>query len=159
MSTNFSKEFKLYEGLFSERASKTTTKKTLTEARGAEEIQAEIDRLQQELNQVKATEKRAAYNGKFPKVLYAWDIYADEDEKGTWCSAEKSGIDWDGYVYETKDAAIQGGWDHLNELANEGELEYDPDEYTVDAFEIPFKELTAETLEYSDLEHLIPPIV
>ena len=158
MSTNFAKEFKLYENLNGEKESKIKNKKILKESRSAADIQAEIERLQQELAQAKADEKRSTYNGTFPTTLYTWDIYLDEDDKGTWCGAEKDGIDWDGIVYETEDAAIDGGWNLLKELEDEGELEYDPDEYTVEAIAIPFKELTAEILEYSDLEHLIPPI-
>ena len=157
MSTNFAKEFKLYEGLYAGQETKTA-KKPLKESRSAAEIQAEIERLQQELAQAKAAEKRATYDGKFPTTLYTWDIYLDEEDKGTWCGAEKDGFDWDGIVYETADDAVDGGWNLLQELEDEGELEYDPDEYTIDTIAIPFKELTAETLEYSNLDHLIPPI-
>ena len=43
-------------------------------------------------------------------------------------------------------------------IRGEGEVDGDPDEYTIDILPVPFKELTAEILEFSDLEHLIPPI-
>ena len=48
MSTNFAKEFKLYEGMYS--------KKPLKESRSAADIEAEIEKLQQELQQAKAAE-------------------------------------------------------------------------------------------------------
>ena len=127
--------------------------------RSAADIRAEIECLQQELTQAIIEEKRNTYNGTFPTTLYTWDMYVDEDEKGTWCGAEKDGIDWNGYVYETEDDAVTGGLDLLMQLNNEGDLDYDVDDYTVDTIAIPFKELTAEILEYSDLEHLIPPII
>ena len=123
------------------------------------DILAEIESLQQELIQANIQEKRNTYNGNFPTTLYTWDMYVDEDEKGTWCGAEKEGIDWDGYVYETAEAAVEGGLELLNELKAEDALDYEPYDYIVDTIAIPFKELTAETLEYSNLEHLIPPII
>lgn len=148
MSTNFAKEFKLYEGMHS--------KKPLKESRSAADIEAEIERLQQELQLAKAAEKRARYS-KLPDTLYIWDMYKDENEKGTWCSAEKYGIDWDGTVFETEEDAFNAAATLLNELADENELDGDPDDYTIDIIPVPFKELTAEILEYSDLDHLIPP--
>ena len=158
MSTNFAKDFKLYENLFSKQKSKSFNKKILKESRSVEEIQAEIERLTQELQQAKAAEKSASYN-KFPTVLYAWDMYNDDSKKGTWSSAEKEEIDWDGIVFETEDEASNAAWTLLNELADENELEGDPDDYTIDIFTIPITELTVELLEYSDLEHLIPAII
>ena len=127
-------------------------------SRSALDIQAEIESLQQELAKALIVEKRSTYEGKFPTTLYTWDIYIDETEKGTWCGADKEGIDWDGIVYETEEEAIEGGQNLLKELEDEGELEYDSYEYIVDTIAIPFKELTAETLEYSNLDYLIPPI-
>ena len=158
MSTNFAKEFKLYESLFSKKNAEADKSNILKESRSAEDIQAEIDRLTQELQQAKIDEKSAAYT-KYPTELYAWDMYISEKDKGTWCSAEKEGYTWDGIVYETEEDAINGATTLLGELADERELEGDPDEYTIDTFTIPITELTVENLEYSDLEHLIPAII
>lgn len=159
MSTNFAKEFKLYESLYANQKPKTESKKVLKESRSAAEIEAEIERLQQELAQAKVNEKSAGYNGKYPTVLYAWDMYIDDSEKGTWCSAEKEDYTWDGIVFETEKDAISAAQTLLGELDNEGELYGDPDEYTIDIITIPITDLTVETLEDSDLEHLIPAII
>ena len=156
MSTNFAKEFKLYEGMFSRK--EAPTGRMLKESRSAEDIQAEIDRLTQELQQARVDEKSATYK-QFPTELYAWDMYISKKHKGTWCSAEKEENTWDGTVYETKEDAVNAAVTLLGELAGEGDLEGDPDEYTIDTFAIPITELTVEDLEYSDLEHLIPAII
>lgn len=158
MSTNFAKEFKLYEGLFSKKKSKATSQSILKESRSAEDIQAEIERLTQELQQAKVAEKSANYS-KFPTELYAWDMYISERNKGTWCSAEKEDGTWDGIVFETEEDAVNAASTLLGELDAERELEGDPDDYTIDTFTIPITELTVEDLEYSDLEHLIPAII
>ena len=156
MATNFAKDFKLYENLFSKQKKQSNTKKVLKESRSPDEIQAEIDRLTNELQQAKVAEKSSTYT-KFPTELYAWDMYIDKKDKGDWCSAEKEDGTWDGMVYETEEDAINGAITLLGEVADEGELEGDPDEYTIDT--IPITELTIEDLEYSDLEHLIPAII
>ena len=150
MSTNFAKEFKLYEGMYS--------KKPLKESRSAADIEAEIEKLQQELQQAKAAEKSATYS-EFPTELYAWDMYITEDEKGTWCSAEKYEGTWDGVVFETEEDAVNAALTLLNELDDEDELRGDKDDYTIDTFTIPITELTVEDLEFSDLDHLIPAII
>ena len=160
MSTNFAKDFKLYENLFSkQKTTKNTTKNILKESRSAADIKAEINKLQQELQQAEVAEKSATYNNKFPTQLYAWDMYISDDEKGTWCSAEKDGSTWDGRVFETEENAVSAAQVLLNELDGEGELYGDPDEYTIDTFMIPITEVTVELLEESDLEHLIPAII
>jgi hypothetical protein len=133
--------------------------KVLNKHRSVIEIQSEIEYLQQKLAQAKIEEKCAAYAEKFPNTLYAWDMYISEDEKGTWRSAEKEDITWDGIVFETEDDAVNAAQTLLSELNNERELEGDPDEYTIDTFAIPITELTVEDLEYSNLEHLIPAII
>ena len=135
------------------------TIKVIKESRSVAEIQAEIERLQQELQQAQIEEKSNTYNGKFPTVLFAWDMYLDDDEKGTWCSADKIEYTWDGIVYETEDDATAAAWTLLNELSDEDELQGDPDDYFIDIFTIPITELTVELLEESDLEHLIPAII
>jgi hypothetical protein len=133
--------------------------RVLNKHRSVIEIQSEIEYLQQKLVQAKIEEKCAAYAGKFPNDLYAWDMYVNESEKGTWCSAEKENIAWDGIVFETEDDAVNAAQTLLSELNNECELDSDPDEYTIDTFVIPITELTIEDLEYSNLEHLIPAII
>lgn len=133
--------------------------KVLDKHRSITELQSEIEYLQQKLAQAKIEEKCATYAGKFPNTLYAWDMYIDESEKGTWCSAEKENITWDGIVFETEDDAVAAAQTLLSELNNERELEGDPDEYTIDTFAIPITELTVEDLEYSNLEYLIPAII
>lgn len=158
MSTNFAKDFKLYESLFSSQKPQANVNNVLKESRSAEDIQAEIDRLTQELQQAKVAEKSAAYS-KFPTVLYAWDMYLSKRNKGTWCSAEKEDGTWDGIVFETEQDAINAAITLLGELEDERELNGDPDDYTIDTFTIPITELTVEDLEYSDLEHLIPAII
>ena len=150
MSTNFNKEFMLYESLFEERTTNTRT---------SADIQADIAKLQQELQQAKTAEKSNAYNGKFPTELWAWSMYLDDSEKGTWCSAEKEGNTWDGIVFETGDDAFNAGLTLLRELSDEEDLRGDPDDYTIDIFAIPITELTVETLEDSELDHLIPAII
>ena len=124
-------------------------KKPLTEARSIADIEAEITRLQQELEQAKVAEKKASYGGNFPKTVWTWDIYLEPAEKGTW-----TGIESD-IVFETKDKALDAAWTLLNELDDEGELEYDPDDYYVEAFEIPLSSVSKEVLSYSNLTHLI----
>lgn len=105
--------------------------------------------------------KNNANNNASGKVVYAWDMYLDPADKGTFCSAEKYNGVWDGMVYETKLEAVNAGYYHLQELEDEGELSDDPDiyvepnDYTIDVIKIPLEEVTRETLEYSNLDHLI----
>ena len=127
--------------------------------RSTTEIQAEIECLQQELQQAYIEERSATYNGKFPVCLYAWDMYLGKDEIGTWCSAEKDGFTWDGRVFETEEEATSAAWTLLNELADENELRGDPDDYTIDTFTIPLIDLTVDFLEECNLEHLVPAII
>ena len=86
-------------------------------------------------------------------------MYITEDEKGTWCSAEKYEGTWDGVVFETEEDAVNAALTLLNELDDEDELRGDKDDYTIDTFTIPITELTVEDLEFSDLDHLIPAII
>ena len=137
------------------------TETVLTEARSSEEIMAEITRLEQELKQAQAAEKKASYNGKLPTTVWIWDMYLDPTDKGTWCSAEESQGKYSGTVFETEDKALSAGWDHLQELMNEDELydendnPCDPDDYYIEATEISIADVDTETLEFSNLEHLI----
>jgi hypothetical protein len=100
-------------------------------------------------------------NNSSEKVVYAWDIYLDPRDKGTFCSAEKYNGVWDGMVYETDIDADNAAWYHLQELEIEGELSPDPnvyvepDDYTIDIFTIPLSEVSDAVLHYSNLDHLI----
>ena len=130
-------------------------KKPLKEARSVADIEAEIARLQRELDDAKAAEISSAGSTK-PAYVYAWDMYADTANKGEWIST-----DYD-MVFETEKAAIDAGYTLLGELDDEGELgddnEYtDPDDYTVDVIRIPLSSVPAEMLRYSNLNHLATP--
>lgn len=127
----------------------------LKEARTPDEIRAEIEKLQQELADAEAAEKKASYGGNVPTEVWIYDMYLDPADKGTWTSAELDNGKWDGYVYETEDAALDGAWNHLCELEDEDELEGDPDEYTIEAFAVPVSDVDEDTLSFSNLDHLI----
>jgi hypothetical protein len=128
----------------------------LKEARSVAEIKAEIAKLQQELADAEAEEKKARI-AKRPEVVYVWDIYLDPAEKGNWLSAEEDDITgmWEGTVYETADAAIRAGNLHLDELWDEGDLEYSRRDYYIDAYDIPLGNVSDETLSFSGLDYLI----
>jgi hypothetical protein len=134
-----------------EEAQKVISKReeSLTESRSVADIEAEISKLQQELEQAKIAEKKASYGGNFPKTVWTWDIYLEPVNKGTWTGIEND------LVFETKDKALDAAWTLLNELDDEGELEYDPDDYYVEAFEVPLSSVSKEILRYSNLKHLI----
>lgn len=126
-STNFAEEFKLYESMFSPK---------------------------QNLTEWKAMSTKQPAN-KNVKEVYIWDMYMDPKDKGTWTSAELYRGAWDGFVYETEQEALDGGWCHLSELEDEGELHGEPDDYTVDTVAIPLSEVPTRTLAFSNLNHLI----
>lgn len=126
----------------------------LKEPRSVADIEAEIARLQQELADAKAVEKKASYGGTLPTFVYAWDMYTDPANKGDWVSTNYD------TVFETENKAIDAGCLLLSELADEGELgdedEYvEPDDYTVGVIKIPLATVPAEMLRYSNLNHLI----
>lgn len=125
-------------------------KKHLTEARSVADIEAEIAKLQQELADAKAAEKKASYGGKFPGEVWYWDMYINPGRKGTWTSIDND------TVFETEEDALDGAWTLLGELEDEGELRGDPDDYTIDAIKIPISKVKPEVLKGSGLEHLIP---
>lgn len=161
MKMKLHEEFKVYENMWDTAPVKNTLKETsgkhttkqpkrlLTEARSVADIEAEIARLQQELEQAKTAEKKASYGGNIPTDVWYWDIYFNPDEKGTWTSIDND------TVYETKDAALNGAYNHLSELDDEGELEYDVDDYYVDAVKIPVSKVSTDALEWSGLGHLL----
>lgn len=151
MKTEF---MKVYENL-NNLSEQPKTTKALKESRSVADIEAEIARLQQELEQAKTAEKKASYNGNLPKVVYIWDIYLDPADKGNWTSAELYNSAWDGVVFETEDEALNAGYYHLGELEDEDELEGDPDDYYVEAFSVSVSDVDPDTLLMSGLEHLI----
>lgn len=122
---------------------------SLTEARSVADIEADIAKLQAELADAKVAEKKASYGGNTPTDVWYWDIYFDPSEKGTWTSIDND------TVFETEDAALDGAYVHLKELEDEGELEYESDDYYVDAVKIPISKVSADVLEWSGLEYLI----
>jgi hypothetical protein len=136
-------------------------KKSLTEARSVAEIKAEIHALMKELRDAERAEKAATVTSTATAVpatpvskakstsVWTWDIYLTPKKKGTW-----TGIQND-LVFETQDKALDAAWALLNELDDEGELRGDPDDYYVEAFEIPLSSVSKEALKYSNLTHLI----
>ena len=91
-------------------------------------------------------------NSQSAEVVYIWDMYIDPRDKGTWCSAEKYHGEYDGCVYETRVDAQRGGWNHLCELEDEGELRGITTDYTVDVVAIPKSEVSDYTLAFSGLQ-------
>ncbi len=91
-------------------------------------------------------------SSKLEEVVYIWDIYIDPKDKCTWRSADRYNGEYDGYVYETKEGAQQGGINHLRELEDELYLEGRPSDYTVDVVAIPKAEVSDYTLEFSGLQ-------
>ena len=154
-------EFKLYETMFAPEVKQTKhrarpNKTTLKEARTAADVEAEIIKLQQELQQLKAAEKKASYGNKLPTTVWIWDMYLEPQNKSDWMSAEEDDNgNWEGIVFETEEKALDAGWTLLCELDDENELDGDPDDYYIDAIEVPITQVTKESLEDSDLEHLI----
>jgi hypothetical protein len=126
----------------------------LKEGRSVADIEAEIARLQRELADAKVAEKRAAIGDKAPAFVWAWDMYLDPADKGTWVSIDND------TVFETKEAALDAGWLLLNELEDQNDLdEYgegiEPDDYHVEAYKIPISKVSTEVLKWSKLDHLI----
>jgi hypothetical protein len=126
----------------------------LKEARSVTDIEAEIARLQRELADAKVAEKRAALGGTLPAFVWAWDMYIDPADKGSWVSIDNDS------VFETEEEALDAGWLLLNELDDQNDLdEYgegiEPDDYNVEAYKIPISEVPVDVLKWSKLEHLI----
>jgi hypothetical protein len=152
-------EFKLYENMWEAGQVAEGAGKTLKEARSVAEIKADIRALMAELRDAERAERAAMASPAVsttttaatvkPTTVWAWDMYLEESEKGTWTSINND------LVFETKDKALDAAWGLLRELEDEGELSGDPDDYYVDAFEIPLSSVSKDILRYSDLEHLI----
>jgi hypothetical protein len=133
-------EFKLYEKMWE---SATTT---LTEARSAADIEADIARLERELAAAKAellSVRKANLRGKLPAQLYTWDAYKTVAEKGTWTSE---------IVHETPEAAKAAGEAIVANNLEPGETF---DQYTIEVVAVPFSTISNDTLEDSGLDHLI----
>lgn len=143
MSIKLHEEFKLYENMWDSKTEQESKpkqpKRPLTEARSVADIEANA----------KVAEEKASYNSNLPTEVWYWDVYFDPSEKGAWTS-----IEYDA-VFETEDAAINAAYEHLDELADEGELEYDLDDYYVDAVKIPISKVSPDVLKCSGLDHLI----
>lgn len=136
-------------------------KKALTEARSVAEIKAQIQALMRELRDAERAEKASIaastgaalptmpVGGLKPTSVWTWDIYLTPKKKGTWTGVQND------IVFETQDKALDAAWALLKELEDEGELRGDPDEYYIDAFEIPLSSVSKEALKFSNLAHLI----
>jgi hypothetical protein len=148
-SRKSSYNYRVYLNPVLEESKTKQSKRPLTEARSVADIEADIAKLQAELADAKVAEKKASYGGNIPTDVWYWDIYFDPSEKGTWTSIDND------IVFETEDAAFDGAYEHLRELEDEGELEYDSDDYYVDAVKIPLSKVSADVLEWSGLNHLI----
>jgi len=156
-------EFKLYENLWDNKPveqNEEISKGSLKEARSVAEIKAEIRTLMKELRDAERAERAAATTSTTtpsvasvskakPTNVWVWDIYLTPKKKGTWTSIQND------LVFETQDKALDAAWRLLNELDDEGELRGDPDDYYVEAFEIPLSSVSKEVLNYSNLTHLI----
>lgn len=155
MKTDF---MKLYENL-NNLCEQPKTTEVLKESRSIADIEAEIAKLQAELEAAKVAEKKASYGNNIPTQVWIWDICLEgRRHNKKWTSAELYNGEWEGIVFETKDDAINAGYGHLYELEDEGELpggRYDVDEFDVDAFAVNISDVEAGTLEFSNLEHLI----
>lgn len=127
----------------------TLIEEALIESRSIADLEAEIAKLQQELTQAKIAEKKASYGGNLPKTVWTWDIYLEPADKGTWTGIEND------LVFETKDKALDAAWELLNELDDGGKLDGDPDDYYIEAFEIPLSSVSASILKFNKLVHLI----
>ena len=85
------------------------------------------------------------------KDVYVWSMYIDNQTKGNWMSAEEVHGQYEGFVFETAQEAIDFGHNHLRELEDEGELLGDADDYTVEAVAIPISKVSKSTLTFSGM--------
>jgi hypothetical protein len=90
--------------------------------------------------------------GQSTEIVYIWDMYIDQRNKGTWCSAEEYNGEYDGSVFKTKEAAFNEGKLHLYELEDEGNLRGDPSDYDIDVVAIPKNKVSDYTLEFSGIK-------
>jgi hypothetical protein len=114
------------------------------------EIEAQIAELQDAL--VKAKEREAkAKASKAGVYVYAWDMYLDPADKGTWVSAT------DNMVYATERDAYKAGCRELDICYTEGLLYPDavPDDYIVDTVKLPVSQVPAEVLKDCGLSNLL----
>ena len=155
MKSDFMKVYENLNNLSEQpKTARPKTTKVLKDSRSVADIEAEIAKLQAELEAAKVAEKKASYTN-LPTKVWIWDMYSNPADKGSWTSAELYNGAWDGVVFETEDEALNAGYYHLGELEDEGELDGDPDDYYVEAFSVPVSDVDPDTLLLSGLEHLI----
>ena len=113
----------------------------------AANIEAMIAELQDAL--VKAKEREA--KAKAGVYVYAWDMYLDPADKGTWISAT------DNMVYATERDAYKAGCRELDICYADGLLYSDavPDDYIVDTVKLPISQVPEEVLKACGLSHLL----
>ena len=85
------------------------------------------------------------------KDVYLWSMYLDNQTKGNWMSAEEISGQYEGFVFETAQEAIDFAHNHLRELEDEGELLGKASDYTVEAVAIPISKVSKSTLRFSGL--------
>ena len=85
------------------------------------------------------------------KDVYVWSMYIDNQTKDNWMSAEEIRGQYEGFVFETAQEAINFGHNHLKELEDEGELLGEAEDYTVEAVAIPISKVSKSTLTFSGM--------
>lgn len=111
------------------------------------EIEAQIAMLQKDLARAKAREAAA----KADVYVYAWDMYLDPADKGSWVSVT------DNKVYATERDAYKAGCHELDLCYMDGILEGEavPDDYIIDTIKLPVSQVPTEVLKACGLGHLI----
>ena len=110
-------------------------------------IEAQIAELQDALVKAKEREARA----KAGVYVYAWDMYLDPADKGTWVSATYN------KVYATEKDAYKAGCRELDLCDADGMLDPDavPEDYIVDTVKLPVSQVAAELIKACGLGHLL----
>lgn len=111
------------------------------------EIEAQIAMLQKDLARAKAREAAA----KADVYVYAWDMYLDPADKGSWISATYN------KVYATEKDAYKAGCHELDLCYKDGILDDGvmPDDYIIDTIKLPVSQVPTEVLKACGLGHLI----
>jgi hypothetical protein len=110
-------------------------------------IEAMITELQDALVKAKEREARAQAG----VYVYAWDMYLDPADKGTWVSATYN------KVYATEKEAYKAGCRELDLGYADGTLDPDavPEDYVVDTIKLPVSQVPAEVLKDCGLSNLL----
>ena len=110
------------------------------------EIEARIAELQKDLARAKAREAAA----KAGVYVYAWDMYLDPADKGSWISATLN------KVYATERDAYKAGCHELDLCYRDGILDAEatPDDYIIDTIKLPVSQVPTEVLTACGLGHL-----